>query len=71
MLNKIEDGVIRIGRDLKVYQSKNGTWKVSNKEFPDALKIISLFRVHGNLYMSLYDNNGGNSEYVTSSDSFS
>jgi DNA topoisomerase IB len=57
MLNKIEDGVVRIGKDLRVYESKNGNWKVSGKEFPNALKIVSLFKAHNNFDFLLDNKN--------------
>ena len=38
---------IRIGKDSKSYEKTKIGWKESSKEFPDALNIINLFKLHG------------------------
>lgn len=54
MSGEIYSGTIRIGTDLKTYEFSNNKWKISNKEFPQALKVISLFKAH-NKFQDLID----------------
>lgn len=49
MSGEIFRGTIRIGTDLKIYEFLDGKWKISNKQFPSALKVISLFKAHNKL----------------------
>lgn len=47
-------GTIRIGVNLKTYEFKNKEWKITDKEFPNTLKVISLFKSH-NKFNELVD----------------
>src|SRR3989344_7730426 len=45
---KVEIGTLRIkSRDLKVYEKTSNGWKISKREFPNALEVVKLFKVHG------------------------
>ena len=46
---KTEAGTIRIGTNLKAYELSKGKWKMSKKTFPEAQKVISLFKAHNKL----------------------
>ncbi len=59
MSGEISRGTIRIGKDLKTYEFSNNKWKISNKEFPSALKVISLFKAH-NKFQDLIDQKNPN-----------
>ena len=50
---------IRLGTNLKTYEYKNKRWKVSDKEFPNALKAIQLFKAH-NKFKYLIDQKNPN-----------
>ncbi len=47
-------GTFRIGTNLKTYEFKNKSWRISSKEFPEAIKVISLFKAH-NKFNDLID----------------
>jgi hypothetical protein len=52
----VSKGTLRIGSvDLKTYEYSGEGWVVSNKEFPDALRAVSLFKSH-NRFKILVDN---------------
>jgi len=42
-------GIIRIKTNLKVYENTKSGWKLSQKEFPEAISVIKLFEAHNNL----------------------
>ena len=44
----IVNGTIRVGKNLKFYEKTKTGWKKSNKEMPNMLEIIKLFRVNNN-----------------------
>ncbi|MBS3141480.1 hypothetical protein J4405_05035 [Candidatus Woesearchaeota archaeon] len=45
-----EIGTLRIGsKDLKVYTKLKNSWKLSKKEFPNAIPVVKLFKAHNNL----------------------
>lgn len=52
-------GTIRIGTNLKAYEYKSKKWIVSNKEFPKAIKVIQLFKLH-NKFKELIDQKNTN-----------
>ena len=54
MIKETLSGTIRIDKDLKTYQYQNKKWKKSNKQFPETLKVISLFKSH-NRFNELID----------------
>ncbi|MBS3083495.1 hypothetical protein J4423_01690 [Candidatus Pacearchaeota archaeon] len=54
MTKEVLSGTIRICKDLKTYEYSNNKWKISNKEFPEALNVINLFKTH-NHFKDLID----------------
>jgi len=44
MVSDISKGTIRFGIDLKTYEFNGKNWKISNKEFLDAIKVIDSFK---------------------------
>lgn len=59
MKSDVKIGTIRIGKNLKTYEYKNKSWKISDKEFPNALKVASLFKAH-NKFEALVDQKNNN-----------
>ena len=44
----VQPGTIRIRtRDLRAWEKTGGGWRLSKKEFPDAMHVIELFKAHG------------------------
>jgi|SRR3989344_306474 len=58
MIKRVELGVTRLGKDLKSYSLTKNGWKKSNSQFPEALKVISLFKANKN-FNELIDKNNG------------
>lgn len=44
MVSDISKGTLRLGLDLKTYEFNGKNWKISNKEFLDAIKVIDSFK---------------------------
>jgi len=49
MVSDISKGTIRFGINLKTYEFNGKNWKISNKEFLDAIKVIDSFKSHNSL----------------------
>jgi len=48
-MQKTETGTLRISsKNLKVYEKTKKSWKLSKKEFTNALNAVKLFKVYGN-----------------------
>lgn len=58
MVNELS-GTVRLGTNLKTYEYKNKKWQVVNKEFPNAIKVIQLFKAH-NKFKDLVDQKNPN-----------
>ncbi|MBS3094457.1 hypothetical protein J4474_02230 [Candidatus Pacearchaeota archaeon] len=39
---------IRVGKDLKVYERRNNSWEISDKELPEIIRTIELFKANNN-----------------------
>lgn len=59
MQKEVKIGTIRLGSNLKTYNYTKLGWKISTKEFPNILKIISLFKSH-NKFNELIDKKNPN-----------
>ena len=46
MSGEILAGTIRIGKDLKTYEYKNPKWNKIEKEFPQTIKVVKLFKAN-------------------------
>ncbi len=45
---EILPGTIRLGKDTKVYEKTKNSWRKTNLELPNSIKVIELFKAHNN-----------------------
>ncbi len=53
-MNQSVIGTIRVGNNIKIYEKTINSWRKSDKEFPNILEIVNLFKVH-NKFNELID----------------
>jgi DNA topoisomerase IB len=49
MIKKIENGILRVSTNLKVYESKDNNWVLSKKTLPETLSVVNLFKSNNRL----------------------